>query len=199
MPRSVLRPPAHAAGGATHRCRPTIGRVRIRPAIVGDAAQIAELHVRSWQAGYAGLVPQQLLDGIDLAGRLTRWKELLRETDWPRSGTLVAEEDGRLVGFARLCPERGTARSTGGEVAAFHVTPARWREGIGRTLIRVALAQLANAGFGNAILWVVYGNDRAMHFYEAMGWREDGAQRLVPSNALKGHVVKEIRMTRPLP
>ena len=176
-----------------------IVRVRIRPAIVGDAAQIADLHVRSWQAGYAGLVPKPLLDGVDRAARLTRWKELLCDTDWPRSGTLAAEDGDRLVGFARLCPEQGTDRSTGGEVAAFHVTPARWRESIGRTLMGVALAQLTNAGFDHAILWVVHGNHRAIHFYAAMGWREDGAQRVEASNALSGHAVTEIRMTRPLP
>lgn len=173
--------------------------MRVRPAIVVDAAQIADLHVRSWQTGYAGLVPQPLLDGVDLARRLARWKEFLRETAWPRTGTLVAEEGDRLVGFVRLCPERGTELSAAGEVAAFHVAPARWREGIGRTLMGVALAQLANAGFDCGILWVVYGNERAIHFYDAMGWRADGAQRLEPSNALRGHVVKEIRMARPLP
>lgn len=176
-----------------------IVRVRIRPAIVLDAAQIADLHVRSWQAGYAGLVPKPVLDGVDRAARLTRWEELLRDTDWPRSGTLVAEEGDRLVGFARLCPEGGTERSAGGEVAAFHVTPVRWREGIGRTLMGVAVTQLANAGFDNAILWVVDGNHRAIHFYAAMGWWADGAQRAEASNALSGHTVTEIRMTRPLP
>ena len=80
-----------------------------------------------------------------------------------------------------------------------HVAPESWRQGVGRTLMDVALTYLASAGFDAAILWVVDGNDRAIQFYESVGWRVDGAQRLKSANALKGHVVKEIRMTRLLP
>ena len=129
----------------------------VRPAVAADAAQIGALHVRCWQAAYAGLVPRSLLAGVDPAARLTRWKEILRETDWPRNGTLVAVDGHRLVGFSRICPAGEVDGERTGQVAAFHVSPERWREGIGRALMDVALARLAGARFDNAILWVVRG------------------------------------------
>src|SRR5262249_17795116 len=95
--------------------------VRIRPAVLADASRLAELHVRSWQAGYRGLLPQSLLDDLDPVARLARWEAILQDTNWPGQGTLVAEEGNELVGVARLCPERDTRLRAVGEVAAFHV------------------------------------------------------------------------------
>lgn len=144
-------------------------------------------------------MPQSQLAAVDPAARLTRWKEILRETDWPSSGTLVAVDGNRVMGFSRIRPAGGVDRETTGEVGAFHVSPDHLRQGIGRTLMGVTLPHLANAGFDNAILWVVHGNGPAIHFYEAMRWRLDGTHRYEISKALNGYVVQEIRMARQLP
>ena len=37
-----------------------------------------------------------------------------------------------------------------------------------------ALDEMAEAGFAHALVWVLEGNDRAIGFYEASGWRLDG-------------------------
>jgi GNAT superfamily N-acetyltransferase len=172
--------------------------VRIRRAVLADAFRLAELHVRSWRAGYQGLVPQPLLDGLDHAARLARWEAILLETDWPGQGTLVAEDGDELVGFARLCPDRDAQIRTAGEVAAFHVAPEHWCKGVGRRLMSAALSQLSDAGFDTAILWVLSGNQPAIRFYEATGWRADGATRSERADALKGITVIEKRMAHTL-
>ena len=41
-----------------------------------------------------------------------------------------------------------------------------------------ALNRLACAGYADATLWVLEGNDRAIAFYEAAGWRPDGVRRV---------------------
>jgi GNAT superfamily N-acetyltransferase len=171
--------------------------VRIRAAVLADASHLAELHVRSWQAGYRGLLPQPLLDGLDPVARLARWEAILQDTDWPGQGTLVAEDGNELVGLARLCPERDTQLRAAGEVAAFHVAPEHWREGVGRRLMSAALS-LTDAGFDRAILWVLSGNEAAIRFYEATGWRADGATKSEKSHALKRITVTEMRMARTL-
>jgi GNAT superfamily N-acetyltransferase len=173
--------------------------VRIRRATLADASRLAELHIRSWQAGYKGLLPQALLDGLDPAARLARWETILLETHWPGAGTLVAEHDDDLVGFARLCPDRDAQVRPAEEVAAFHVAPDHWRKGVGRRLMSAALSQLSDARFRTAILWVLSGNERAIRFYEATGWRADGATRVEKADALKGITVAELRMARTLP
>jgi GNAT superfamily N-acetyltransferase len=172
--------------------------VRIRPAVPADASLLAELHVRSWQAGYRGLLPQPLLDGLDPVARLARWEAILQDTDWTGEGTLVAEDGDELVGFARLCPERDTQLRTAGEVAAFHVAPDHWRKGVGGRLMSAALRQLTDAGFDTAMLWVLSGNEGAIRFYEATGWRADGATKSEKSDALKGITVPEMRMAHAL-
>jgi hypothetical protein len=45
--------------------------LRIRPAVPDDAAAIAVVRVRSWQAAYAGLVPSGVLDSMDPRDRLS--------------------------------------------------------------------------------------------------------------------------------
>jgi RimJ/RimL family protein N-acetyltransferase len=53
-----------------------------------------------------------------------------------------------------------------------------------------ALEQLREKDFSQAILWVHADNGRARRFYEAAGWRPDGAER---DEEAFGEVVKELR------
>jgi hypothetical protein len=43
--------------------------VTTRLAQPGDAGAIAVVHVRSWQAAYRNLVPQEFLDSLDTSAR----------------------------------------------------------------------------------------------------------------------------------
>ena len=50
----------------------------VRAATPADAAAIAGVHVRSWQAAYRGIVPDEVLDGLSLPDREQRWRSILR-------------------------------------------------------------------------------------------------------------------------
>lgn len=169
--------------------------MRIREATVADAAHVAEVHVRSWQVAYRGLVPQDYLDGLDPAARRERWSALLADDRWPRAGTLVAELDDRIVGFASILPARDADLDPAafGEIAAFYLDPGVWRRGIGRRLMAAALDRLAAAGYPRAALWVLDTNLRARRFYEATGWRCDGTVKVDDS---RGFPLTETRYRR---
>jgi len=171
--------------------------MRIREATVADAAHVAEVHVRSWQVAYRGLVPQDYLDGLDPAARRERWSALLADDRWPRAGTLVAELDDRIVGFASILPARDADLDPAafGEIAAFYLDPGVWRRGIGRRLMAAALDRLAAAGYPRAALWVLDTNLRARRFYEATGWRCDGTVKVDES---LGFPITETRYRREL-
>ena len=168
----------------------------IRRATVSDAAPIAYVHVRSWQAAYHGLIPQSYLDTLAPAGREPLWTSLLATADWPRSGTLVAA-DPDVFGFAHLLPTRDEDAdpTTVGEITSIYLLPDHWGNGLGQQLMAAALDAFAEAGYREASLWVLDTNDRAQRFYRAGGWHPDGASKL---DTKLGIPLREIRYRRPL-
>jgi GNAT superfamily N-acetyltransferase len=123
--------------------------VQIRRAVPADAAQIADLHVPSWQGAYRDQLPQDLLDSLDPAQRVPRWTASLERASWPRAGTIVAEDARELLGFAHLCPARDDDQDSTavGEITSIYVLPGRWDQGIGRRLMTASLATLTEAGY----------------------------------------------------
>ncbi len=73
--------------------------LELRPAAVADADGIAEVHVRSWQEAYRGLMPQEVLDGLSVSERAANWARILGETG-RGSQTLVVLDGSRVVGWA---------------------------------------------------------------------------------------------------
>ena len=138
----------------------------MRRAVLGDARAIAEVHVRTWLGAYRGLVPDDFLDGLSVDEREGRWTELLGA---PPEGfvVLVAEEDGRVVGFCSVL---------GDEVTALYVEPSEWGWGIGAALLEAGLDVLRESGFTRATLCVLVGNERALSFYGRFGFEEVGRE-----------------------
>jgi ribosomal protein S18 acetylase RimI-like enzyme len=149
----------------------------VRDATLADARAIAEVHVRSWQAAYRGLLPDDLLESLSAPDREAMWRMSLARPA-PGNGCLVAEEEGDVIGFAAFGPARKdhiAAPPDAGEVYAIYLAPERFGRGVGRTLLSLATDRLREAGFRSAVLWVLEANERARGFYELMGWRVDGA------------------------
>ncbi|WP_369169773.1 N-acetyltransferase family protein [Streptomyces sp. R28] len=146
--------------------------MRIRQAGPDDASAVAGVHVRSWQAAFAGLVPQPYLDAMDPVREEPAWKTRIAETRWPSSGVLVAETEAGIVGFTSFGPSRegpGIA-----EIGTLYALPEVWSTGVGRQLMSATSAALGRADYALATLWVLEDNQRARRFYEAQGWRADG-------------------------
>jgi GNAT superfamily N-acetyltransferase len=139
--------------------------MRVRDAVPDDAEAIARVQVRSAQDGFAGIFTAEALASLDPGPRVALWRERL---------PLVAEEEGEIVGFAHVGP---SDEEPVGEVYRLFVLPERWGTGVGRALMERALEQLRAAGFAEATLWVHQDNPRARRFYEAGGWRLDGAEK----------------------
>jgi len=101
--------------------------------------------------------------------------------------------DGDVVGFANSGPCREDVRA--GELYAIYVRPPSWGTGAGRALIQHVEQWLRSAGFGEAILWVLEGNDRAERFYRAGGWEHDGGSKV---DNFQGATVTELRYRKRL-
>ena len=164
----------------------------IRRATTADAAAIAGLHVAAWRWAYRGLLPDEYLDGMaaSIPRRAARWRERLSHPD-PEERTWLVEREGGLAGFAGTGPARdGDADPGSAELYAIYLAEPEAGRGLGRELLAHALDDLRRRGYAAATLWVLAGNARARRFYEAFGWRPDGATKTEEGPGL---VLEEIR------
>jgi GNAT superfamily N-acetyltransferase len=166
--------------------------VTIRRATVLDVPALDRLNVRLLQAAYGGPMPDEQLDGPRPEEQAAAWECGLRR-DRARDPVLVAEEVGRLVGFAVVGPAQDPEGA--GEVSVISVDPDHWGTGVGSALLAAAQAELARLGYAEAVLWVLPDNARARRFYEVLGWATDGTQR---TSEVRGVVVPEVRYRRRL-
>lgn len=185
---SLCRPES-VSGGDT-------GCMNVRRAVEADARVIAEVHVRSWQAAYVGLLPDTFLAGLSADDREPVWREILVDMARPANRTLVLTDTGTVVGFAHFCPSRDPdASPTTGEVTSIYLSPDAWGRGGGRLLLDQVIASLREGTFTEATLWVLDTNRRARRFYEAAGWLTDGAEK---TDDRRGFPLTEVRYRRPL-
>jgi GNAT superfamily N-acetyltransferase len=152
--------------------------LQIRPIGESDIDDVARVHVRSWQSGYAGVVPSAFLDELDPAEFAVR----RRYTSVPAGGGAVcAVDDGRIVGhaaFGPYRPEKDVIDESMGELYSIYVDPSQWGTGAGHRLFATAKEHLAAGGFPDMRLWVLEDNHRARRFYERQGMRPDGEREV---------------------
>jgi RimJ/RimL family protein N-acetyltransferase len=136
----------------------------LRPATPDDARTIADIQVETRRATYVGVMPQDVLDGLDVDESTSMWEQWLGvET----TAHFVVERSGVGVGFASVGPCHHEPES--GEVYSIYVRPGAWGTGSGWALMDAAVAWLAEQ-WQEAILWVAEENPRARRFYERYGW-----------------------------
>jgi GNAT superfamily N-acetyltransferase len=147
----------------------------LRPAEPEDAIAVARVHVRSWQAAYRTLLPDDYLDQLRPEDRAEKYDFATLDPLKPQ--TIVAVEEGLIRGFATTAPSREADLPDHGELYALYVDPGQWGRGMGVALVSAARARLYELGFQNAVLWVMTGNVRAERFYQIDGWVPDGLRR----------------------
>jgi RimJ/RimL family protein N-acetyltransferase len=150
-----------------------------------DAEAIARVHIHGWQAGYAGFMPDEVLNRLNPAAWAQRRRDLGTADPEHPFTTLVAEVDGVVVGFTTFGPyrnnqDRGDLDPRYGEVLALYLEPAHWSTGTGRALHAAARAGLAERAWTEYRLWVLADNVRARRFYERAGLSPDGEESTYP-------------------
>lgn len=164
----------------------------VREARPEDAAAIARVHTETWQIAYRGIVPDEILDGLEVSeGRIAASLGLIED----ESVQIFVADDDELRGF--VSAGRSRDLESEGEIYAIYVHPSAWGRGFGRELMAAAEQSLRTLGFAEAALWVLADNARARRFYEAAGWTlEDGARKAVPAGTASGLI--EVRYRRRL-
>ncbi len=152
----------------------------IRAAGPEDAEEVERLRVAGWQAAYRGIIPDGYLDRMRVDGERRRRRMISRAAAVPDGAVeSVAVQGNAIVGWVAggRCRDADRPGPRHGEVYAIYVLPEWWGRGVGRLLMAHAVRALTGAGLADITLWVLEGNQRARRFYEAAGFRLDGARQ----------------------
>jgi GNAT superfamily N-acetyltransferase len=138
-----------------------------RTAHAHEADTIAQLHAKSWQTAYRGMLSDDFLDNQVLENRLNTWRKRF-ETPSVSQQIFVAEEAGEVIGFACIYAHDDT--QWGALIDNLHVLPEQKGKGIGKKLMDLAAEWVKTQDpEGRYYLWVLADNVDATAFYERIG------------------------------
>lgn len=157
--------------------------ITISYAEIKDAKTLGEIHAKSWQAAYRGIVPEEILINITPEKRQKYFEKALTE-GWEEDAIIYKDNEAAGLICIGKCRDEDKSQEYG-EVWGIYLSPEYWNEGLGQELMNWGLNELKKRSFKRATLWVLEENLRARRFYEAVGFNHDGT-------------VKEITIGKPL-
>lgn len=146
-----------------------------------DRQALSRIYEESWKFAYRGIIPQSYLDSIPKG----RWAAAPERFDH----TLVAVENGRLIGTTSFGQAREQIFAGAGEIVSLYLLPEQTGKGYGKALLHAALGVLAEMGFRETYLWVLEQNRRAISFYEKQGF----VYRGIREDEIGGKPLRELR------
>lgn len=154
-----------------------IGETLIRSAVVGDEAEIANVHIHSWLQSYPGIVPDQVLKKLALSFRQRRdwWGKTLKN----KTPVFVAESrEHGIVAFSSIDSARDKEFAGYGEITTLYCLDEYKGLGIGRALFQRALSALRKLNYDRAYLWVLEDNPTRRTYLKWHG-QMSGKQKIV--------------------
>jgi len=161
--------------------------VRVRPARLADQAALTELDASAWSAesGFPSVMaPDQRNATFFDAGN-------------PPESFLVAELDGRVVGYIRLKPPSKLPENAHViQVQGLAVHPDARRRGVAAGLLDAAEETLRERGTRKMTLRVLSTNPAAIRLYERHGFVREGT--LLEEFCINGRFVDDVMMAKKL-
>lgn len=149
--------------------------ISIRRAGRDDAVLISVLATTTFYEAYC-----QQDESRNLAGYIAESfavSTIIDEIDDPTSTFLIAEIDGKAVGYARLIDYSTTDGITGQrviELKRIYLLERLWGSGAGEALLMHCIGSAAARGFDTIWLGVWEENQRARRFYDKFGFGQVG-------------------------
>ncbi|GAB2178302.1 N-acetyltransferase family protein [Dongia sp. agr-C8] len=141
----------------------------IRPAVLDDALEIAEIHYLGWKSAYAGVVDEKQIEAKQPEQRLDYWKHKMQDG---QNLVLVGQQepDGPILGFiyggpvldhtiTRKIPGQPKLSDFDCEINIVHIRHAVQGKGLGRALIAAIAHHWQVGGRRAPMLWAFRDND----------------------------------------
>ena len=148
---------------------------KIRKADFRDAGQLARVAEQTFRDAFAA---QNAAEDMDMHCR-SSYGVTIQASEIFASNmvTLVAEEAGRMIGYAQVRWDRHPAcveAASPGEIQRIYVEQAWHGRGVAQDLMHACLAEIERRGSDVAWLGVWERNPRAISFYRKLGFVEVG-------------------------
>ena len=170
---------------------------QVRPAALGDAKAIAEVHALAARAAYQGLLPDDQLRALAPATREAKWREAIEFSEPQVQVAVLASAQGgeEIVGFVGFDRSRDPKTpATTGEIWALYVRPEHWGRGVGVALWDAARDGLEEEGCTTVTVWLPLRNERALRFHELAGFKRE--MKTAKTTQLGTVKIEEVRLKR---
>lgn len=143
----------------------------VRRATIKDAAAIADVHVRSWQSAYKGILPEGFLSNLNKQSRKEMWSTFIKN-----DGKLYVLEKSLcgIFGFLSLERARDSDLTDAIELSSIYLHPKHYNRGAGSAFWREVEPTIRASC---VYLWVLSRNERGKAFYLKNGFTPDGVKK----------------------
>jgi ribosomal protein S18 acetylase RimI-like enzyme len=154
-----------------------MGNVNIRHACATDIPKISNVLAASWKAAYRDIVADDYLDTL----KNDHWIDFLTSNMNGGCGVfaMVMESGQEMIGAAILGK---TEKERQASLMSLYLLPNKMGLGFGHSFYGEIERRLKSAGFSSCVVIVLKNNKRAIRFYKAHGFVENGRK----SNAVLG-------------
>ena len=140
----------------------------IRKVAPSDEAVLAYIQTESWKAAFKDILDKEELTRCTNLERATQMYAALLEAK--KGNGYLLEVDGKGHCIAWWDATREADMEGWAELICIHSLQNNWGKGYGSKMMDKVLADVADAGYKNVMLWVFEENQRARTFYEAKGF-----------------------------
>ena len=147
--------------------------IHIRLATPADAPDMAEVHMRSWEVAYKGILPDEYIREKN-ATRHDLYARVITEEN---ETSFVIQYGGKTIGIMCVAPPQDKELTDCYELHYIYLHPGYFRRGIGTQAMELAYNIARSLGKTGLVLWVLENNTNSIEFYKKCGFVADGGSR----------------------
>ena len=144
--------------------------ITIRLAVPSDAPDMAEVHMRSWEVAYKGILPDEYIREKNATRNALYARVITEENDT----SYVIQCSGKTVGIMCVAPPQDKELIDCHELHYIYLHPNYFRRGIGTQAMELAYSIARGLGKTGLVLWVLEKNVNSIQFYKKCGFVADG-------------------------
>lgn len=139
--------------------------INIRKWNEGDEAGVRKVLQSSWQEAYSPFIPQRDLDFyLNKTYSEESLREMIKNLDYT---CYVAEVENTIGGWLKLTADKNDGRFY---LSSIYVSPEFQRMKIGEKFYHIACEEAGRRGFNEIYIGVMIRNERALKWYEKLGF-----------------------------